>query len=234
MNDFRGVQQSHIYYDSETEKWVLQSLKNPNRTLETVLRLPDNIPVGTYEWKTAAEYALCGKNLGYEASLTLSECFPGKYTCDSGHCAELYQRCNTEINCKDKSDEDKCSFLSWDGIAYEKVALPIDQSGEPIIVYMNATILSLPNIDTIGLKYTVDFYLNLRWADGRLNFQNLNNRTSLNQLTYLERESLWVPTLVFINSLAQFQTITDVSSTGQVVRLGKPLPNEDITLASEC
>ena len=55
-----------------------------------------------------------------------------------------------------------------------------------------------------------------------------------NQLTYLERESLWVPTLVFINSLAQFQTITDVSSTGQVVRLGKPLPNEDITLASEC
>ena len=49
-----------------------------------------------------SDLAICGKKEGEVAELTLSTCFPGKYTCDSGHCIELSSKCNTEIDCDDK------------------------------------------------------------------------------------------------------------------------------------
>ena len=49
-----------------------------------------------------SDLVFCGKKEGEVSELTLSTCFPGKYTCDSGHCIELSSKCNTEIDCDDK------------------------------------------------------------------------------------------------------------------------------------
>ena len=116
---------------------------------------------------------------------------------------------------------------------YEKVALPVREDGEPVNIYINASVVSLPSINTNDLRFTVDFYLNLRWKDERLNFQDLNNRTTQNQLTLSERNALWVPKLTFINAMTQFETGVDKSTTGTVVRLGKPGKGIDMTLARE-
>ena len=116
---------------------------------------------------------------------------------------------------------------------YEKVALPVREDGEPVNIYINASVVSLPSINTNDLRFTVDFYLNLRWKDERLNFQDLNNRTTQNQLTISERNALWVPKLTFINAMTQFETGVDKSTTGTVVRLGKPGKGIDMTLARE-
>ena len=79
--------------------------------METNGKMPNSIPLGTVSWKTGTENSLCGYPDGYVTSMTLSQCFPNKYTCDSGHCIELHQKCNTEINCEDKTDETHCQYL---------------------------------------------------------------------------------------------------------------------------
>ena len=113
-----------------------------------------------------------------------------------------------------------------------KENLPVDDNGEPCIIYINASVLAFPFINTINLKFTADFYLNLRWYDLRLSFNDLNNVTYLNALTKEDKNSIWVPTLSFLNALGPYSTVVDESTSGVLVRLGKPLP-EDISLTQE-
>ena len=108
---YRGLTKSHIFYDAESNKWKIQSLINPDRYLETEGKMPNSVPLGTVSWETGTENSLCRYPAGYVTPMTISRCFPNKYTCDSGHCIELHQKCNTEINCEDKTDESHCSYL---------------------------------------------------------------------------------------------------------------------------
>ena len=49
------------------------------------------------------------------------------------------------------------------GSNYAKALIPKDRTGNPLTVYMNVSILAFPFIDTVNLKFTADFFLNLRW-----------------------------------------------------------------------
>lgn len=110
--------------------------------------------------------------------------------------------------------------------------IPRDGAGEPCIVYMNASVLAFPFIETVNLKFTADFFLNLRWYDLRIDFRDLNNVTSLNSLSYTDSEVIWSPRLGFTNALGPFQTVVDRLTSGVLVREDNPLP-EDITLSTE-
>ena len=90
-------------------------------------------------------------------------------------------RCNTEIDCEDKSDEFGCDYLRLSD-TYSKELIPRDRKKEAVIVYLNVSVLAFPSIDSVNLKFTSDFYLNLRWYDLRIDFRDLNNITSLNSL----------------------------------------------------
>jgi hypothetical protein len=70
-------------------------------------------------------------------------------------------KCNTEIDCADKSDETNCDYLRF-GKSYAKELIPRDASGKTAIVYINVSVLAIPFIETINLKFTSDFFLNLR------------------------------------------------------------------------
>ena len=56
-------------------------------------------------------YGICGLQNGASHVLTLSDCHPKKFTCDSGHCIELDKKCDSVIDCSDGSDELNCEFL---------------------------------------------------------------------------------------------------------------------------
>ena len=54
-------------------------------------------------------------------------------------------RCNTEIDCADKSDENTCDYLKY-GRNYAKQLIPRDASGTPVTVYLNVSILAFPGM----------------------------------------------------------------------------------------
>ena len=177
-----------MYFNAKSKRWTLESLVNPEKFIETESDFSNQIPIGTHNWKTGSANSLCGSFKGTVTELSFSQCYPNKYTCNSGHCVPLHQKCNTEINCEDKSDEYNCKYLKF-GNNYNKGILPIDveAAGEPLTVYINVSVLAFPEIDTMNLKFTADFYLNLRWNDVRLDLLDLNNITTLNVLgNYLD------------------------------------------------
>ena len=64
-------------------------------------------------------------------------------TLNTCHNSALGDRCNTEIDCADKSDENTCDYLKY-GRNYAKELIPRDASGAPVTVYLNVSILAFP------------------------------------------------------------------------------------------
>lgn len=62
---------------------------------------------------------------------------------------------------KIRSDEINCAYLKFGG-SYAKELIPRDAGGETTIVHINISVLAFPFIDTVNLKFTADFFLNLR------------------------------------------------------------------------
>ena len=54
-------------------------------------------------------------------------------------------------------------FIAFSDEKYAKDLIPRDSSGNPLEVFINVSILAIPNIDVVTLAYTTDIYLNLRW-----------------------------------------------------------------------
>ena len=104
--------------------------------------------------------------------------------------------------------------------------------GDPVIVYMNVSVLAFPSIETMKLSFTSDFFLNLRWYDLRVSLQDLNVVTTLNILSTSDKSEIWTPKLAFTNALGPFETEVDSLTTGVLIREGQAL-DEDITLETE-
>lgn len=102
---------------------------------------------------------------------------------------------------------------------------------DPINLYINISIIAVPEINTKELKFTVDFEINLRWFDSRLHFWNLQNRSIINRIKQKDKEVIWKPELVFVNALGP--PVDNVgSSTVVLVKQGNPL-KENISLNKE-
>ena len=86
------------------------------------------------------------------------------------------------------------------------------KTGGALTVYMNVSVLAFPFIETIALKFTADFYLNLKWYDLRIDYRDLNTIHSLNTLGRADQDAIWTPKLGFTNALGPFQVIgyTDI------------------------
>ena len=113
---------------------------------------------------------------------------------------------------------------------YVKEILPVPETREPCMVYINVSINTYPVISTKNVRFTADFYLNLRWRDLRLTFWNLEHDFVKNGISQKNLGKMWQPKLVFKNSLGQQNPIG--STSGTLIRDGSPL-DEDISLATE-
>ena len=87
--NIRGTTNSHIFFNPTSNRWRMQSLRDPTKYLETKNKLPDNLPIGTHIWSVMMENGICKLNPSETHELTFTNCFPNKYTCDSGHCILL-------------------------------------------------------------------------------------------------------------------------------------------------
>ncbi len=150
-------------------------------------------------------------------------------------------RCDTKYNCPDQSDEFGCDHLKIDSNYNKELAPPfrklsLDGDAKDVLlraedknshsrdsvttVYLNISIQALPSIDTVNLKFTVDFFLTLSWHDGRLSFRNLNEESQLNRLSSHDLENIWAPELLFMNALGSLQTKVDEKAAVYIKREG--------------
>ena len=187
-----------------------------------------DLPIGSHVWEVKQDYSFCQQLKGYITTLSLSQCYPDKFTCTSGHCIHLEDKCNIDVDCDDQSDEDQCDFIKI-GNSYNKFLLPVSPNSEPCIIYINASIIAFPLISTKEVKFTADFYLNLQWHDLRVDIWDLDHSFIKNQIGENELNAIWTPKLQFTNALGQLDFMT---ISGTIIRQNRPL-KEDISLSKE-
>ena len=69
------------------------------------------------------------------------------------------------------------------------------------------------------MKYSVKFYLNLKWFDSRLTWLDLHESKSVNTLDPSELSSIWLPRLIFKNTEKELETKMDNSTLVTVEKL---------------
>ena len=188
-----------------------------------------NLPFGRQKWNPVFGKTICSQENGNPILLTFSQCYPGKFSCDSGHCIPLEERCNIELNCEDKKDEHNCAGIKI-GNDYARGKMPVSVPAKPTIIYINVSILAFPSISTKNVKFSADFYLNLRWHDIRLDMWDLNEDFSKNSLSKEQLDALWKPKLGFVNTITKLYSIQPLHGT--LIRESDPL-SEDITFSTE-
>lgn len=118
------------------------------------------------------------------------------------HCTLYREKCNSIPNCLDQSDELNCEFAKVGGTYLRSIVPRGREPGvRPMEVRLSAMIISIVNVDTTDLKFTLDFALTAEWYDERLQYRDLNDKESLNSMVEEEFQDLWTPLIMMQNAL---------------------------------
>ena len=158
----QGLHRSRII--RREQNFVLVSFKNRNATITTP-RTNNFFPIGRHGWILSQE-----ANQQTAIQLTLTLCSESQFTCDSGECIELKNRCNVVSDCQDKSDERNCKVFHFDEanqlIGQQRPERPLKIGAEFTIKYCSAVRASSGDV----VLYTTFV---LKWSDDRVSFLNV-------------------------------------------------------------
>ena len=93
-------------------------------------------------------------------------------------------------------------------------------------IHVGIEILEFPKIDTLGLSYSSDFELLMRWVDPRLTFFDLRELTELYSLSSRIQSGIWSPKLGFTNAKIIGGTLVDDTTATIVEKNGLPAPDD--------
>lgn len=130
------------------------------------------------------------------------------------------------MDCEDHSDEHNCKLFEIDKSHYRKEYPPLTSSQNPTQVEVNMTLLSIGSFHEIEMTFKVSFLISLKWYDNRITFYNLNKDTAgENNVGHNLALDIWIPKLMFGNSLVETQIKNDGFSFIEVLREGNPTVN---------
>ncbi|XP_023337222.1 uncharacterized protein LOC111708162 isoform X2 [Eurytemora carolleeae] len=227
---WRGFGKSHIYFIPRTYSWRIESYYDTEKYAEFAASDEDPyqyFPTGRSDW--VINEGICAMKKGTEYKMTLTNCMYNDgsgydFTCTDGTCVNMDKRCNLVADCPDGSDEKDCDILEIPQ-DYRSELFPLTEDGSPLVVKMNVTILSFPDISTLQLSYMADFVLLMTWSDPRLEFLNLVDSTDLNSLSLRLQQAIWVPKLNFPNARQAEGTTVDALSSTKILKKGVPIPD---------
>jgi hypothetical protein len=184
--------------------WVMTHALKPGLRAESKASKVSYV-LGTHEWTVTGEVYECHGGQPYTTFLKLSGCSMGDFTCDSGQCVRIEQRCDQLPNCRDESDERGCQLLLVkDG--YNKNVPPITSVSDTNMtlvaapVHISISLLKIVSMEEVQHKIDFQFGIILKWKENRVNYNNLKTETSLNALTEDNIRKLWLPYVVYANT----------------------------------
>ena len=96
---FQGLTQTSITYDNKAKLWIA-NMADSNITITNSASHASFI-LGKHKWTIKGHKQ--GDN--FVTELKMSGCQKGEFTCNSGQCITMEERCNQKFDCRDESDE---------------------------------------------------------------------------------------------------------------------------------
>jgi len=110
--------------------------------------------------------------------------------------------------------------------------VPPIETGQPINVYIQMSILDMFPYQSIHMHYSADFYLKLRWFDYRLAFNSSDNSS---YVPLKGKSMIWIPDIVFPNGRQGFLQKVPYDNEGSHFYLnGTVVHVQRVTLVSFC
>jgi hypothetical protein len=128
-------------------------------------------PIGRQKWRMGDPNCDYVDNL---RSLTLSQCdFGTEFTCDSGDCIDIGNRCNENSDCADESDEEECNMVYVPHSYQKKKSPPPIEENHELELFLKLDVMKINSINTLGMTVTITVNVIVKWYDKRLTFFNL-------------------------------------------------------------
>ena len=198
--EFLGLTGTEIKFFGQ--HWVL-SVNTVNTTAMTFAN-EESFILGLNSWIFTNESAKCREGSPHLRELKLTRCHEGEFTCSSGDCVSMEERCDQAPNCKDKSDEVDCRLLQLEK-NYNKKVPPFTSSQDNTIVPVQLDVfidlLKVVEMEETNHKIDFQFSITLEWRENeRVLYHNLKRLASLNALSDKDIDQLWLPLVIYDNT----------------------------------
>ena len=198
-----GYKKTNIVWDAHRKTWRFMNLKT--KTVVAFTNNTYNYPIGTHKWYFTNRR--CTDNNVPWRKMTLHvHAQKGDFCCENGMYIKSRFRCDKLFDCRDKSDEKRCSLIVIPD-DYEKQSPPSSDmilserhlkdkyiSKTDVNVLIN--VHDIYDINEVASTFIAQFEISSRWTDLRLQYSYLKENASLN---VIDRSLIWTPTFQFTN-----------------------------------
>ena len=193
-----GLKNTVIEFMPEESVWKLAVFGKSQKTSATTDSSKFSYVLGSNTWTIEEDNKGCSvRGQPYTMKLKLTGCQNEEFTCTSGQCISMAERCDQIVHCRDKSDERECSLLVIED-SYNKKVPPfnIDKTGNgiiPVRVNISTILKNVIEISEVNHIIELKFGITLVWYENRVQYHNLKLKEALNVLSETELEALWIP-----------------------------------------
>ena len=203
---------SVISYTENKKVWILNKTGSDITGYSTSSKV--SFSLGKHIWTIENDTYTCGQGKPYARQLKLTNCVDGEFTCSSGQCVKMEERCDQLVHCRDGSDERNCQMLVLSE-GYNKKIPPITLINSSLVdvkVNVSITLLKIVDVNEVRHSIEIQFKIEIGWYERRANYNNLKQKSAMNVLAMNDVESLWLPLLTYANTDKKETTRLSVSN----------------------